>query len=180
MEIIWNLLNSVYYILLQYTDHVAILWFQSYASKLTWQMSHFLFPCSYLKGNFAKKIVFYMLNDFHLSKTYVIKQKHEKWFFWQIKGHNSRNKKVVKFKVELWNTPIYQLTIYINTNVALLSIYHLDKYQRNLTVNQIYADAIFGDLNVKNIFTSHINKKIIDIINFFIFIHFHYMKMHRL
>jgi hypothetical protein len=35
-------------------------------------------------------------------------------------------------------------------------------------------------VNVKNIFTSHIDKKILDILDFFIFIHFHYMKMHRL
>jgi hypothetical protein len=33
---------------------------------------------------------------------------------------------------------------------------------------------------VMNIFTSHLDKKIIDIFNFFIFVHFHYMKMHRL
>ena len=38
------------------------------------------------------------------------------------------------------------------------------------------------NVNVKNTFTSHIDKKsIIDIfLDFFIFIHFHYMKMQRL
>ena len=39
----------------------------------------------------------------------------------------------------------------------------------------------FGDVNVKNIFTSHIDKKnILDIFDFFIFIHFHYMNMQSL
>jgi hypothetical protein len=37
------------------------------------------------------------------------------------------------------------------------------------------------NVNVKNTFTSHIDKKKIDIfLDFFIFIHFHYLKMHRL
>ena len=41
-------------------------------------------------------------------------------------------------------------------------------------------DGFLGDVNVKNTFTSHIDKKILDIFYFFIFIHFRYMKMHRL
>jgi hypothetical protein len=47
-------------------------------------------------------------------------------------------------------------------------------------LKSLYSDTnilLFGDVNVKNIFTSHIDKSIIDIFNFFIFIHFHYMKM---
>jgi hypothetical protein len=46
--------------------------------------------------------------------------------------------------------------------------------------NSCQSSTTPGDANVKNIFTSHIDKKIIDIINFSIFTHFHYMKMHRL
>ena len=40
---------------------------------------------------------------------------------------------------------------------------------------------IFGDVYVKNIFMSHIDKKnILDIfLDFFIFIHFHYMTFNR-
>jgi hypothetical protein len=43
-----------------------------------------------------------------------------------------------------------------------------------------YKGQLFGDVNVKNMFTSHIDeKKNFDIfLDFFIFIHFHYMKMH--
>jgi hypothetical protein len=50
----------------------------------------------------------------------------------------------------------------------------------NTHILAMTSSTIFGDVNVKNIFTSHIDKKIIDIFNIFIFIHFHYMKMHRL
>ena len=48
--------------------------------------------------------------------------------------------------------------------------------------NSCQSSTTFSEVNVKDTFTSHIDKKnIFDIfIDFLIFIHFHYMKMHRL
>jgi hypothetical protein len=51
-----------------------------------------------------------------------------------------------------------------------------------LEQNSCQSSTKFSEVNVKNNFTSHINKKIflIFFVDFLIFIHFHYMKMHRL
>ena len=48
--------------------------------------------------------------------------------------------------------------------------------------NSCQSSTKFIEVNVKNTFTSHIDKKnIFDIfVDFLIFIHFHYMKIHRL
>jgi hypothetical protein len=52
-------------------------------------------------------------------------------------------------------------------------ISHLIRYA---SASSNYSD--FLKRHLQNIFTSHIDKKIIDIFDFFIFIHFPYMKMH--
>jgi hypothetical protein len=56
----------------------------------------------------------------------------------------------------------------------------LDQGYEKIRLIRSQSSTIFGNVNVKNIFTSHIDKKILDILDFFIFIHFHYVKMHRL
>jgi hypothetical protein len=52
--------------------------------------------------------------------------------------------------------------------------FHIVKMYKDKEVKKCQG---YGDVNVKNIFTSHIDKKIsLTFFDFFIFIHFHYMK----